>query len=37
MKAKNGIASSVSLLITPNIRSGSVRSSGQDRLTTPPE
>ncbi len=37
MNAKKGMASSVSLLITPKMRSGNVRSSGHERLMAPPE
>ncbi len=37
MNAKKGMASSVSLVITPKMRSGSVRSSGHERLMAPPE
>ncbi len=37
MKVKNGIASSVSLDMTPQNRSGSALRSGQERLMLPPE
>ena len=37
MNAKKGIASSVSFVITPKMRSGSVRRSGHERLMAPPE
>ncbi len=37
MKVKKGIASSVSFDITPQNRSGSALSNGQDRLIDPPE
>ncbi len=37
MKVKNGIANSVSLFITPKMRSGMTPSKGQSRLTFPPE